>query len=123
MNFLTGAMISFHLWADNNFSGKTCPFPGSLPHGNWTCEMQEIPIYGTSFLDEDAQSYPGIPGYFFNVIMDFLLLPLYCAFPESILQRSSAGWSASQAMLPRRRLSSPVSMGNMQKGVIICRKF
>ena len=40
-------------------SGKTCPFPGSLPHGNWTCEMQEIPILGTSFLDEDAQSYRG----------------------------------------------------------------
>ena len=53
----------FHIceltWADNKFSGKTCPFPGSLPHGNWTCEMQEIPIHGTSFLDEDAQSYPG----------------------------------------------------------------
>ena len=40
-------------------SGKTCPFPGSLPHGNWNCEMQEIPIHGTSFLDEDAQSYRG----------------------------------------------------------------
>ena len=40
-------------------SGKTCPFPGSLPHGSWTCEMQEIPIQGTSFLDEAAQSYPG----------------------------------------------------------------
>ena len=40
-------------------SGKTCPFPGSLPHGNWSCEMQEIPILGTSFLDEDAQSYRG----------------------------------------------------------------
>ena len=22
--------------------------------------MQEIPIYGTSFLDEDAQTYPGV---------------------------------------------------------------
>ena len=44
-------------WAD--FSGKTCPLPGSLPHGNWSCEMQEIPIHGTSFLEEDAQSYPG----------------------------------------------------------------
>ena len=40
-------------------SGKTCPFPGSLPHGSWTCEMQEIPILGTSFLDEGAQSYQG----------------------------------------------------------------
>ena len=40
-------------------SGKTCPFPGSPPHGSWTCEVQEIPILGTSFLDEDAQSYTG----------------------------------------------------------------
>ena len=45
------------------FSGQTCPYPGSLPHGNWTCEMQEIPILGTSFLDEEAQSYPGELGY------------------------------------------------------------
>ena len=59
MNYLTGVIISSQLQADDNFSGKTCPFPGSLPHGNWTCEMQEIPIHGTSFLDEDAQSYPG----------------------------------------------------------------
>ena len=49
-----------------HFSGKTCPFPGSLPHGNWTCEMQEIPIQGTSFLDEDAQSYPGKHSYFWS---------------------------------------------------------
>ena len=40
-------------------AGQRCPFPGRLPHGTWTCEMQEIPIQGTSFLDEDAQSYPG----------------------------------------------------------------
>ena len=43
-----------------SFPGKTCPFPGSLPHGNWTCEMQEIPILGTSFLEEDARSFPGL---------------------------------------------------------------
>ena len=49
-------------------SGKTCPFPGSLPHGSWTCEMQEIPIHGISFLDEDAQSYPGELGYFWPAI-------------------------------------------------------
>ena len=51
------------LWQLNNsdptFSGKTCPLPGSLPHGNWSCEMQEIPIHGTPLLEEDAQSYPG----------------------------------------------------------------
>ena len=48
-----------YLRLKTKISGKTCPFPGSLPHGNWSCEMQEIPIRGTSFLDEDAQSYPG----------------------------------------------------------------
>ena len=40
-------------------SGNSCPLPGSVPHGNWTCKEQEIPITGTSFLDEDAQTYPG----------------------------------------------------------------
>ena len=68
MNYLTGLMISFSrsICTDNNFAGTTCPLPGSLPHGNWTCEMQEIPIHGTFFLDEDAQSYPGKPGYFWS---------------------------------------------------------
>ena len=46
---------------DDSYSGKTCPLPGSLPKGNWSCQTQEVPIVGTSFLDEDAQSYPGIP--------------------------------------------------------------
>ena len=40
-------------------SGNSCPLPGSVPKGNWTCKEQEIPITGTSFLDEDAQTYPG----------------------------------------------------------------
>ena len=55
-SFMIPPTIEQHL-AD--FSGKTCPHPGSLPHGNWTCEMQEIPIHATSSLDQDAQSYPG----------------------------------------------------------------
>ena len=49
---------------EEQISGKTCPFPGSLPHGNWTCEKQEVPIKGTSFLEEDAQSYPGKCKYY-----------------------------------------------------------
>ena len=28
----------------NYLTGKKCPFPGSLPHGSWTCETQEVPI-------------------------------------------------------------------------------
>ena len=44
-------------------SGHSCPFPGSLSHGKWSCKMQEIQIRGTSFLDEDAQSYMGKIGF------------------------------------------------------------
>ena len=60
-NYLTGQHHPFNRSRELTifFPGKTCPLPGSLPHGNWSCEVQEIPIRGTSFLDEDAQSYPG----------------------------------------------------------------
>ena len=40
-------------------SGNTCPLPGSLQNGNWSCQLNELPVFGTSFLDEDAQTYPG----------------------------------------------------------------
>ena len=62
-SFCTLPKIRIDLQMKTLISGKTCPFPGSLPHGNWTCEMQEIPIQGTSFLDEEAQSYQGEVGY------------------------------------------------------------
>ena len=61
MNFLTGIVSIQANQVDDSYSGKTCPLPGSLPKGNWSCQTQEVPIVGTSFLDEDAQSYPGIP--------------------------------------------------------------
>ena len=54
----------------NYLTGKKCPLPGSLPHGSWTCEVQEVPIHGATFLDEGAQTYPALqcrlecePGY------------------------------------------------------------
>ena len=42
------------------FSGKTCPRPGKIPHGSWTCRTQNVPIYGTSFLDGEDQTYAGV---------------------------------------------------------------
>ena len=38
------------------------------------CEMQEIPIIGTSFLEEDARSYPGT--VFKITIKEFLKNPI-----------------------------------------------
>ena len=72
-------------------SGKTCPFPGSLPYGKWTCEMQEIPIQGTSFLDEEAQSYPGELGYQQRI---------YQVFIFSSLESSNAIKSISSPSMP-----------------------
>ena len=53
-------------------SGKTCPYPSSLPFGSWTCELQDVPVRGTSFLDNDAPLYPSEYG-------------LYCLSANSIL--------------------------------------
>ena len=49
---------------NTKLSGNSCPLPGSVPHGNWTCKMQETQISGTSFLDdEEVQSYMGKFGF------------------------------------------------------------
>ena len=72
--------------------------------------MQEIPIYGTSFLEEDAQSYPGKN-------------PRRKSFHEINFQHFNADWTVNLAMLPSGLPLSPVSMENMQKDVIICRKL
>ena len=102
------------MWADIDYSGKTCPLPGSLPHGNWSCETQEIPIHGTSFLDEDAQSYPGQLVYFWKTsrFLDFQF--------KINPQLFNAGWRVSLAMSLSGLLWSPVWTGMMQKSVIIC---
>ena len=39
--------------------GQKCHAPDSLPKGKWSCEENELPIPGTSFLDEGAQTYSG----------------------------------------------------------------
>ena len=121
--------------AKDNISGLTCPYPGSLPHGNWTCETQEIPIQGTSFLDEDAQSYPGEYWPLFPVSSEHLP-HTFAHWPIQWCIQSGTGmqtWKSqlysqlfnadsnvNLAMLPRGRHLSHAWMGNMHKGVIIC---
>ena len=38
-------------WLEN-YMGATCPRPADIEHGTWTCSTQEIPIKGSSILDE-----------------------------------------------------------------------
>ena len=79
--------------------------------------MQEIPIQGTSFLDEDAQSYPGqLCSSARQVESSFMKTS---DFKKINFQLFNAGWSANLAMSPSGFLWSPVWTGVMQKSVII----
>ena len=61
--------------------------------------MQEIPIQGTSFLDEDAQSYPGqLCSSARQVESSFMKKS---DFKKINSQLFNAGWNVSLAMLPR----------------------
>ena len=53
VRFILNFQFKIHL------PGQKCPMPGSLPKGKWSCEENELPILGISFLDEGAQTYPG----------------------------------------------------------------
>ena len=41
------------------FSGESCISPGNIPHGQWTCSTQELPIPDATFLDGGAKTYKG----------------------------------------------------------------
>ena len=40
-------------------TGTSCPRPGQIVHGEWTCEKQQIPIPDTLDLNGNLESYPG----------------------------------------------------------------
>ena len=81
--------------------------------------MQEIPIQGTSFLDKDAQSYPGFLHLTNIWISWFLRIHKTEWFRKINFQLSNVALSVNPAMLPNGHLLSPASTENMQKGVII----
>ena len=59
MNYFSSKLVIFFrilLWL---ISGNSCPKPGSIPNGIWSCQMQEIPIPDATFLDGDANTFPG----------------------------------------------------------------
>ena len=61
--------------------------------------MQEIPIQGTSFLDEDAQSYPGQLCTSARQVESSFMKQSDLEKINS--QLFNAGWNVSLAMLPR----------------------
>ena len=40
-------------------AGSSCPRPGHIVHGEWTCEKQQVPIPDTVDLSGDLATYPG----------------------------------------------------------------
>ena len=40
-------------------AGSSCPRPGHIVHGEWTCEKQQVPIPDTVDLSGNLETYPG----------------------------------------------------------------
>ena len=40
-------------------AGTSCPRPGKVVDGDWSCEKQEIPLLDTHDLDGEKETYPG----------------------------------------------------------------
>ena len=60
-NYLSGTLNSVRLKEnEKSFAGKSCPRPGTVPHGQWVCRTRDEPILGTTFLDGEAQTYTGL---------------------------------------------------------------
>ena len=41
-------------------AGNSCPRPGDIPHGQWSCEEQQIPIPETANIGGELETYPGV---------------------------------------------------------------
>ena len=48
--------LSFH----DLLVGNSCPRPGDIQHGQWTCEEQQIPIAETANIGGELETYPGV---------------------------------------------------------------
>ena len=40
--------------------GNSCPRPGDIQNGQWTCEEQQIPIPETANIGGELETYPGV---------------------------------------------------------------
>ena len=84
----------------NLILGHSCPKPGSIPNGNWSCQTQELLIPDATFLDSDVNTYPG--EHYSIKIRSY----------RSLCQRFNAALTATLGMWPTRRRSLHVLMGN-----------
>ena len=81
-------------------AGKSCPRPGDIQHGQWTCEEQQIPIPETAGIGGELETYPGKKNL--NQIHE-------CQFP----QHCNVDLIVILDMRPKFRLSSLVWMETM----------
>ena len=44
-------------------AGHSCPRPGDIQHGHWSCEEQQIPIPETANFGGELKTYPGTKNY------------------------------------------------------------
>ena len=43
----------------HRIAGNSCPRPGQIVHGEWTCEEQQVPIPDTVDLTGELETFPG----------------------------------------------------------------
>ena len=84
----------------NLILGHSCPKPGSIPNGNWSCQTQELLIPDATFLDSDVNTYPG--EHYSIKIRSY----------RSLCQRCNAALTATLGMWRTRRRSLHVLMVN-----------
>ena len=94
------AVVSLEPFHCSPTLGHSCPKPGSIPNGNWSCQTQELLIPDATFLDSDANTYPG--EHYSIKIRSY----------RSLCQRFNAALTATPGMWPTRRRSLHVLMGN-----------
>ena len=86
-------VISLKPFHCNPILGHSCPKPGSIPNGTWSCQTQELLIPDATFLDSDVNTYPG--EQYSIKIRSY----------RSLCQRFNAALTATPGMWPTRRRS------------------
>ena len=70
-------MLKFKEYLDL-LAGHSCPRPGDIQHGQWTCEEQQIPIPETADIGGDLETYPGKSNDQLSKSFISILLALQC---------------------------------------------
>ena len=56
-DYMTSEFCWFIWFQINVAQGRVCDLPGSIPHGNWSCQVDDVNLPGFNFMDSNANEY------------------------------------------------------------------